>query len=161
MTGFPTHLSSSIPGPKVRIFRGMTDTFEAEKRSQIMALVKSRNTKPEIIVRQLVHQLGFRFQLKTYPLPGNPDIVLPRYKIAIFVHGCFWHQHQECRGRRIPKSRLDYWQPKLQRNVERDKGNLQQLKASGWKAIVVWECSLKDLECARKNLQSNLPKRLN
>jgi DNA mismatch endonuclease (patch repair protein) len=122
----------------------MSDVFSKIKRSWIMAQVKGRNTKPEILVRSIIHKLGFRFRNIKYPLPGNPDIVLPKYKAVVFVHGCFWHQHSKCRGLRTPKSNLEYWVGKLQGNVRRDADVKKKLRAIGWKVIVVWECELKD-----------------
>lgn len=121
-----------------------------------MAQVKGRNTKPEILVRSIIHGLGFRYRKIKYDLPGNPDIVLPKYKTVVFVHGCFWHQHSKCRGRRIPKSNVDYWVRKLQRNVLRDADAKKKLKAMGWKVIVVWECETRDPHKMEKVLGKSL-----
>lgn len=121
------------------------DTRSPEQRRRIMQAVKTKNTKPELVVRRLLHGMGYRFRLHRKDLPGRPDIVLPRYRKAIFVHGCFWHQHG-CRKGRLPKSRLGYWLPKLQRNVERDGANLEHLEAHGWTALVVWQCETDQLD---------------
>ncbi|WP_370677397.1 very short patch repair endonuclease [Pleomorphomonas sp. PLEO] len=111
-------------------------------RSRQMSLVRSKDTKPELVVRRLLHGLGFRFRLHRRDLPGCPDIVLPRYKTAIFVHGCFWHQHGDptCWRSRIPKTRQDFWIPKLERNVARDREVMDELRALGWTVVVMWEC---------------------
>ena len=110
-----------------------------------MAAIKSGNTKPELVVRSITHKLGYRFRLHRAELPGKPDLVFASRKAVIFVHGCFWHQHSvgTCNAR-PPKSNSNYWLPKLQRNVERDKRNIKQLKASGWKVLTIWECETGD-----------------
>jgi DNA mismatch endonuclease (patch repair protein) len=105
-----------------------------------MARIRSSNTQPELAVRRLLHSMGFRFRLHRQNLPGRPDLVLPRHRLAIFVHGCFWHQHPRCKLASHPKTRQDYWNPKLAGNVERDRRNAAQLLASGWRVEVVWEC---------------------
>ena len=122
----------------------MTDVFSPEKRSVVMASIRGQNTKPEIRVRSILHRLGFRFRLHRSDLPGTPDIVLSRYKAVIMVHGCFWHQHKGCAEGRLPRSRLDFWEPKLRKNVERDARNVHDLHELGWRAMIVWECELKD-----------------
>jgi DNA mismatch endonuclease (patch repair protein) len=130
----------------------MTDTLTKEKRSWNMSRIKAKNTKPEIMVRSRLHRAGYRFRLHVKDLPGKPDIVLPKYNTVIFVNGCFWHQHQECRGGRIPKSRKRYWEPKLLGNVERDKKNIRKLRKLGWRVKVVWECEI------NKNPQTTIDK---
>lgn len=110
-----------------------------------MRLVRSKDTKPEIKVRSLLHRLGFRFRLHRKDLPGNPDIVLPKYFTVIFVHGCFWHRHKGCKEASMPATRQDYWIPKFKRTVERDKRNQKELRRLGWNVIVLWECELKDI----------------
>lgn len=122
----------------------MTDKLTPERRSANMSRIRSRNTSPEIIVRRLVHGMGYRFRLHVASLPGKPDIVLPRLKSIIEVHGCFWHQHSGCIDSHIPKSHLKYWGPKLERNQLRDKANGRRLRKLGWKVWVVWECETKD-----------------
>jgi|GEM_PF-1121558 len=124
----------------------MVDTLSPEKRSWTMSRVRSKNTKPELRVRSLLHRLGFRFRLDGTRFPGNPDIVLRKYKTVIFVNGCFWHQHKDCKKSRTPKSNTEFWQSKLDRNAERDKSNLKAIVSLGWKPLVVWECELRDLK---------------
>jgi DNA mismatch endonuclease (patch repair protein) len=113
-------------------------------RSAIMRAIKGRDTGPELTVRSLLHSLGYRFRLHRRGLPGSPDIVLPSRRIAIFVHGCFWHQHGCARSLRQPKANADYWAAKLRRNAERDAANLRDLSALGWRTVILWECRLKD-----------------
>lgn len=118
----------------------MTDTITPEQRSQLMARVRDRDTKPEMIVRRLVHGNGFRYRLHVRDLPGCPDLVLPRHGKVIFVHGCFWHQHRCKRGNRQPKSNADYWNAKLERNRKRDAKHRRELRKLGWQVLIVWEC---------------------
>lgn len=110
-----------------------------------MSKVRSKNTKPEVIIRRLLHSLGYRFRLYRKELPGNPDIVLPKYKTVIFVNGCFWHQHEGCKRSKLPKSNSLFWNVKLQKNVERDKKNIRILEDLGWQVLLIWECQLRDL----------------
>lgn len=105
-----------------------------------MARVRSKNTSPELLVRSTLHKAGLRFRIHRKDLPGNPDIVFPSRRLAIFVNGCFWHSHEGCKRARIPSSSRDYWEPKLRRNVERDARNLAALQAAGWLVAIVWEC---------------------
>jgi len=107
-----------------------------------MSRIRSKDMKPELIVRSTVHRLGYRFRLHQSELAGKPDLVFRRRRKVIFVNGCFWHQHEGCREGRVPKSRIDYWGPKLRRNIERDAENLRRLKASGWDVLIVWECEI-------------------
>jgi DNA mismatch endonuclease (patch repair protein) len=124
-----------------------TDIFSPEKRSEIMSRVRSTNTKPEITVRSFLHRLGYRFRLHRQDLPGKPDIVLPKYRLVIFVNGCFWHQHTGCKKATIPKNNRAFWEAKLWRNIERDKLVHKELKDKGWNVLVIWECEAKkDLE---------------
>lgn len=122
------------------------DRVSPEKRSEIMRLVKGKNTKPELLVRRLLHALGYRYRLHVATLPGCPDIVFPKLKKIIFVNGCFWHQHCNCRKSTMPKSRTDFWMQKLLRNVERDKETSAALSMLGWQQMVIWQCELKDPE---------------
>lgn len=126
----------------------MTDNLTSVKRSENMRRITSKNTFPEMIVRKLVHKLGYRYRLHRKDLPGKPDIVFTRHKKLIFVHGCFWHQHKDstCKIARIPKSNRDYWGPKLERNIERDKKNLNQLEYLGWSVLIIWECQTENAE---------------
>jgi DNA mismatch endonuclease, patch repair protein len=121
------------------------DKLDAHRRSENMRRIRSKGMKPERVVGSALHRLGYRFRLHAKELPGKPDIVRRPYKQAIFVHGCFWHQHPKtgCLDGRAPKSNTGYWLPKLARNVERDKQAIAALRASGWKVLVVWECEIK------------------
>ncbi|MCL5421103.1 MAG: very short patch repair endonuclease [Nitrospirae bacterium] len=118
------------------------DIWSKEKRSDVMSRIRSKDTSPERKLRSLLHQMGYRFRLHVKGLPGQPDIVFHRYKKIIFVHGCFWHLHKGCRDGTIPKTQHEKWKTKLERNVERDKAHMKQLRDRGWKAIVVWECEI-------------------
>ena len=120
------------------------DKLTKEKRSWNMSRIKGKDTKPEIIVRSVLHKNGFRFRLNRKDLPGKPDIVLPKYKSVILVHGCFWHRHPRCKFAYNPKSRVKFWQNKFSENVERDRLVRKELRKMGWKVIVVWECELKN-----------------
>lgn len=113
-----------------------------------MSLVRAKNTKPEMVVRRLVHSLGFRYRLHDRRMPGIPDLVFPSRRAVIFVHGCFWHRHANCG--RMPKSRLDYWLPKLERNKERDQANIKALRREGWRVLVIWECQLSNRTLPRR-----------
>lgn len=132
-----------------------------EHRSRNMAAIKSKGMKPEMIVRSIAHRLGYRFRLHAPDLPGKPDLVFRSRKKVIFVHGCFWHQHakKSCKDGRMPKSRLGYWKPKLERNVQRDISVRRALRRTGWGMLVVWECdALRRAEAIAKRLNSFLAK---
>jgi DNA mismatch endonuclease, patch repair protein len=120
----------------------MADTLSKEKRSWNMSRIKGSDTKPEIAVRSALHKKGFRFSLYNANLPGKPDIVLPKYKTVIFVHGCFWHRHKGCRSAYTPKSRTAFWNKKFNENVARDKKKKSELKKAGWKIYTIWECEI-------------------
>ena len=122
------------------------DTLTREQRSDRMSRVRSRDTKPEMAVRSLVHSLGYRYRLHDRKLPGNPDLVFSSRKKLIFVHGCFWHRHPRCKNNRLPKSRLTFWKPKLELNRKRDLKNQRKLRRLGWRFLVIWECQTKDDE---------------
>lgn len=122
------------------------DTFPPEKRSEIMRRVHSTDTTPERLVRSLLHKLGYRFRIHRLDLPGKPDIVLPKRRTVVFVHGCFWHRHQDCPHATTPASRREYWLPKFKRTVDRDRKNQEELQESGWNVVVVWECETMDLK---------------
>jgi DNA mismatch endonuclease (patch repair protein) len=129
----------------------MADKLTPERRSANMARIKDRDTKPEITVRRMVHGMGYRYRLRKKDLPGKPDLVFgPRRKV-IFVHGCFWHQHN-CPAGRIPDSRREYWKPKLHRNVDRDADNGRRLEAAGWDILVIWECETEDADALTARL---------
>lgn len=130
----------------------MTDRISPELRSQIMAKIRGKNTHPELVVRSLVHRLGFRFRLHKQELPGKPDLVFPRHRKILFVHGCFWHGHG-CRRGKMPQSRLDYWKPKIERNRTRDESNLLQLTNMGWRTLTLWECEIQDLSLIERKIK--------
>jgi len=118
-----------------------------------MRNIRSKNTAPELILRRLLYALGYRYRLHSHNLPGRPDIVFQSRRKVIFVHGCFWHQHSACREGRIPSSRIEYWEPKLLRNKERDAAHCAQLKAEGWQVLVVWECQTNDIKSLTEKLR--------
>ena len=124
----------------------------SEQRSRNMSAIKSKNTKPEIAVRKLLHSMGYRFRLHRKDLPGSPDIVLPKYKTVIFVHGCFWHRHKNCKYASTPKTRQEFWEAKFRENINRDKLNQENLSSKGWKIIIVWECETKNIENLRDKI---------
>jgi DNA mismatch endonuclease (patch repair protein) len=134
----------------------MADVFSKEKRSWLMSRVKGRDTKPEILVRSLVHRMGFRFRLHGRDLPGNPDIVLPRYGKVIFVHGCFWHGHRRCLRSKRPTTHKGFWNKKLDQNIERDERFRRMLKRMGWRVLVVWECETRRQEKLLRKLEGFL-----
>ncbi len=121
----------------------MVDVVDPVTRSRMMANIKGKNTRPELELRKALHALGLRFRIHGKHLPGKPDIVLPRWKAAVFVHGCFWHRHEGCRFASSPATRSDFWNEKFAANVARDRRNQKQLLDIGWKVKVVWECDLK------------------
>ena len=127
----------------------------SEQRSRNMSAIKSKNTKPEIAVRKLLHSMGYRFRLHRKDLPGSPDIVLPKYKTVIFVHGCFWHRHKNCKYASTPKTRQEFWEAKFRENINRDKLNQENLSSKGWKIIIVWECEIKDKDFDLNRLFKN------
>jgi DNA mismatch endonuclease (patch repair protein) len=137
----------------------MTDVYDAAKRSQVMARVKGRNTAPELKVRRLLTAMGARYRLHRKDLPGAPDIVLPGRRLAIFVHGCFWHGHDCARGARVPRQNRDYWQAKIGRNRTRDQRTRGELEALGWTPLVLWECELKDEAALKARLSDALQQR--
>ena len=136
----------------------MTDTISKERRSWNMSRIRGKNTKPELIVRSMLHRMGYRFRLHRKNLPGCPDIVLPKHRTVIFVHGCYWHRHPRCRYAYEPKSRTEFWNRKFQENVKRDKKNQAQLEELGWRVRVVWECEVKDPEACGRLLSNELQK---
>ena len=124
----------------------MTDTVTSKRRSEIMANIRSKGMRPEMLVRRLVHSMGYRYRIHRSDLPGKPDLAFPRQRKVIFVHGCFWHQHANpgCKIARLPKSNPNYWLPKLARNTARDAQHQAALTALHWDALVVWECETED-----------------
>lgn len=134
----------------------MTDKISSERRSYNMARIKSEDTKPEIAVRSILHKMGYRFRLHRRDLPGSPDIVLPKYKAAIFVHGCFWHRHKGCDLAYMPKSNTQFWRRKFLENIQRDELAIYQLAKLGWSVIIVWECELKSPNALADRLDKEL-----
>lgn len=126
-----------------------------EQRHNCMAAIKGKDTKPEMVVRRFLHGLGFRFGLHNKKLPGTPDIVLRRFKTVIFIHGCFWHGHDNCKYYRLPKTNTDFWKAKISRNRIRDERDTDALRKLGWRVIVIWECELKT-EATRQTTLQNL-----
>lgn len=126
----------------------MADIVSPQRRSEMMSRIRGRNTAPERMLRSLLHRHGFRFRLHCRDLPGSPDIVLPRYRTVIFVHGCFWHRHTGCKLAYSPKSRQAFWTRKFAENKKRDRRNLRALTSLGWRTIVVWECQLRSAQSA-------------
>ncbi len=123
------------------------------KRSYIMSKIRKTNTKPEILVRKYLYNRGFRYRLYRKDLPGNPDIILTKYKTIIFVNGCFWHAHEGCKYNKMPKSRTEYWIPKIENNAQRDIINKEKLILLGWRVFIIWECALK-----KQNMEESLSK---
>lgn len=131
----------------------MTDRLDPQHRSWLMSRIAGSNTKPELAVRSMLHRMGFRFGLHRRDLPGTPDIVLPARGAVVFVNGCFWHGHA-CKTEKMPKSRIEYWGPKIEATRRRDARKLRELRALGWRTVVVWECELKNpTKLARKLLR--------
>ncbi len=120
----------------------MTDKYNKQKRSQIMSKISGKDSKMEILVRRSLFSQGLRFRKNVKSLPGKPDILLPKYKTIIFLHGCFWHGHEECKASKLPESRRDFWEKKIKDNIERDKRNSNLLQRNGWKVITLWQCEL-------------------
>lgn len=119
------------------------DIWTQEKRSEVMSKIRAKNTRPEITLRKALFARGFRYRIHDKKLPGKPDIVLPKYKTVIFVNGCFWHGHEECKYFKLPKTRTEWWLEKINKNKLRDKNEKEALEKLGWKVLIVWECSIK------------------
>ena len=124
----------------------------SEQRSRNMSAIKSKNTKPEIKVRKVLHSMGYRFRLHSKDLPGSPDIVLPKYKTVIFVHGCFWHRHENCKYASNPKTRKEFWNKKFTENKKRDSEIQEKIKILDWRSVVIWECETKNIENLRDKI---------
>ncbi len=124
----------------------MVDRVDAITRSRIMSGIRSKNTKPEMLVRKALHAKGFRYRLHVKDLPGKPDIVLPKYRTVVFVHGCFWHQHPGCKDAFKPQSNTEFWKKKLQGNIDRDRRAQAALALLGWRCLVIWECEVERQE---------------
>jgi DNA mismatch endonuclease, patch repair protein len=129
------------------------DNLSQEHRSWNMRQIKSGNTKPELTIRSLLHSMGYRFRLNRNDLPGRPDIVLPKYKTVIFVHGCFWHRHKGCKFSYTPKSNVSFWNEKFKTNILRDKEVKKQLKSLKWRTFVIWECELSNIKMLKNKIR--------
>lgn len=127
----------------------MVDIVDKPTRSRMMAGIRAKNTKPEVRLRSALHRLGFRFRIHDRALPGRPDIVLPRYRAAVQIHGCFWHRHEGCRFATNPSSNREFWQAKFEGNVQRDRAAELSLQERGWRTGVIWECSIKERGAAQ------------
>lgn len=139
----------------------MVDSLTALQRSERMSRIRSRNTKPEIFLRKALHRLGFRFRLHGRELPGKPDIMLPKHNAVVFVHGCFWHRHANCKVASVPKSNTEFWLAKFARNVQRDEIVRQRLNDLGWRVFVTWECETNSLSKAERTAQQLTARLLN
>lgn len=133
------------------------DKLSPAHRSRVMAAVRGKNTTPELKVRKMLHALGFRYRLYRKDLPGQPDIIFPKYRVCIFVHGCFWHQHPGCKRSSRPSSNEEFWTGKLDKNVARDDRNRRALRKLGWRVAVIWECETKDPEHLSKRIAKIFP----
>lgn len=120
----------------------MVDIVDAETRSRMMRSIRGKDTKPELLLRRALHAFGFRYRLHQKGLPGRPDLVFPKYRAAVFVHGCFWHRHPGCPKATTPATREDFWRSKFAENTARDRRNIDRLQSAGWRVLVVWECEL-------------------
>ena len=133
------------------------DIFSKEKRSKIMGRIGGKNTKPEIVVRSLLHKMGYRFRIHKKELPGKPDICLPKYNTVVFVHGCYWHRHKNCkRGCSTPSTNTDFWKKKFRGTVRRDKENQKALRNLGWNVVTVWQCELSDMSQLTNKLNQEI-----
>ncbi|SIS64355.1 very short patch repair endonuclease [Chryseobacterium gambrini] len=121
----------------------MADIYSSKKRSDIMSRISGKDTRPEVLVRKYLFSKGYRFRKNDKRFPGRPDIVLPKYKTIIFINGCFWHGHNDCKKSKLPETRKEFWEDKINKNIQRDKTNIEELENQGWNVIVIWECKLK------------------
>lgn len=133
------------------------DIVDAQTRSRMMSGIKGRDTVPEVVVRRVAHRMGFRFRLYRKDLPGRPDLVFPRYRAVVFVHGCFWHRHEGCRYAYTPRTRVRFWMGKFSDNVARDRRTAQALVTLGWRIMVIWECETRNEAVVRERLREYLP----
>ena len=135
----------------------MADRLSTEERSRLMAKIKGKNTRPERAVRSLLHRAGHRFRIHVRALPGTPDIVLPRHRTVVFVHGCFWHRHAKCKKARVPKTHRKFWADKFARNVANDRHHRRQLRRLGWRVVTIWECQLRRPDAVLAQIEKALP----
>ena len=140
--------------PRRRYAPSPLDTLNPEERSKRMSLVKGRDTKPELQVRAVLRQFGYRYRLQYTKVPGKPDFAFPGKHKAIWVHGCFWHRHENCPLARLPKGRRDFWVPKLEGNKRRDLENQEKVKQEGWKSLVIWECELNNTVMIKEKIKA-------
>ena len=133
----------------------MTDIVDSKRRSEMMARIRGRDTTPEIAVRRIAHRMGLRFRLHRNDLPGRPDLVFPKHRLAVFVHGCFWHRHKGCRFASNPKSRVAFWNEKFAANVARDARQEAALKELGWSVLVIWECETRNETAVERSLAAS------
>ena len=134
----------------------MVDIVDKRRRSEIMSRIRSQDTAPELIVRRIAHRLGFRFRLHRKTLPGSPDLVFPKHRLAVFVNGCFWHRHEGCSNCTTPKTRPEFWERKFHGNVERDHRNCERLAQLGWRTLVIWECEIENPDRLGRTLATAL-----
>lgn len=134
----------------------MTDIVGRQRRSELMANVRGRDTAPELAVRRIAHRMGLRFRLHRNDLPGRPDLVFPKHRLAVFVHGCFWHRHEGCRHASTPKSRVAFWTEKFAANVVRDARQEAALRALGWRVLVIWQCESRDEAAVERRLAASI-----
>lgn len=134
----------------------MADVFSKRKRSEVMSRIRGTNTKPELRVRSILHRMGYRFRVNVATLPGRPDIVLPRFRTVVLVHGCFWHRHSDCRFATIPKTRTDFWSAKFSGNISRDKVKQRELRRLGWRVLTIWECELRNLGALARRISRGI-----
>lgn len=153
MSGFAGSAVRLKPEALASHLNDMADCFTKTRRSEIMASIRSCNTSPEKNVRSLIHRLGYRFRLHQHRLPGTPDIVLPRLRKIVLVHGCFWHKHQDCPKSRLPKTNTDFWANKQDRNALRDRDVVLELRSLGWETLIVWQCELRKIEHLERRLK--------
>lgn len=131
----------------------MADIYDRNKRSQIMSNISGKETKPEILIRKSLFSKGFRYRKNVQKMPGQPDIVLSKYKTVIFIHGCFWHGHKKCKAAKLPETRKEFWEEKIKSNIARDKRTTNELKQLGWHVITIWQCDISNKEKQTKRLE--------
>ncbi len=139
----------------------ISDIYSIDKRSDIMSKVRQEGTKPEILIRRFLFSHGFRYRKNDKRYPGKPDIVLPKYRTIIFVHGCFWHGHENCKAATLPKTNTDFWKKKISENIDRDQKNIETLRKEGWNVITIWQCEIKNRNKRKERLELLLDKIIN
>ena len=139
----------------------ISDIYSIDKRSDIMSKVRQEGTKPEILIRRFLFSHGFRYRKNDKRYPGKPDIVLPKYRTIIFVHGCFWHGHENCKAATLPKTNTDFWKKKISENIARDQKNIETLREEGWNVITIWQCEIENRNKRKERLDLLLDKIIN